>query len=98
MEKDVDRSRSIVRRGCAARPAGSTATSMPGRYLTPSPVFYEVTMAMEQHTYSFPKVTPCDPRELREVLRAARRDSVASERQREADRAQRRPATVRRDG
>ncbi|MDX8150875.1 hypothetical protein SK069_04660 [Patulibacter brassicae] len=55
-------------------------------------------MAMEQHTYSFPKVTPCDPRELREDLRAARRESVASERQREADRAQRRPATVRRDG
>jgi hypothetical protein len=68
------------------------------RYLTPLPVFYEVTMAMEQHTYSFPKVTPCDPRELREDLRAARRESVASERQREADRAQRRPATVRRDG
>jgi len=50
---------------------------------------------MEQHTYSFPKVTPCDPRELREDLRASRRSSVASDRQRDADRVERRPDTVR---
>ncbi len=29
---------------------------------------------MDQHTYSFPKVTPVDPDELREGIRAARRD------------------------
>ncbi|MCK9249839.1 MAG: hypothetical protein M0P31_12805 [Solirubrobacteraceae bacterium] len=28
---------------------------------------------MDQHTYSFPKVTPADPDELRERLRVARR-------------------------
>ena len=29
---------------------------------------------MNQNTYSFPKVTPVDPEELREDLRASRRD------------------------
>lgn len=28
---------------------------------------------MDQHTYSFPKVSPADPHELRETLRALRR-------------------------
>jgi hypothetical protein len=34
---------------------------------------------MNQHTYSFPKVTPADPRELRESLRAIRREAAADE-------------------
>ncbi|MBF6619650.1 MAG: hypothetical protein ITG02_05405 [Patulibacter sp.] len=29
---------------------------------------------MNQHTYSFPKVTPVDPEELREGIRSSRRD------------------------
>jgi hypothetical protein len=33
---------------------------------------------MNQHTYSFPKVTPVDARELREELRASRRQAAAS--------------------
>ncbi len=32
---------------------------------------------MDQHTYSFPKVTPVDPDELRAGIRAARRDVPA---------------------
>lgn len=32
---------------------------------------------MNQNTYSFPKVTPVDPEELREDLRASRRDPQA---------------------
>lgn len=31
---------------------------------------------MEQHTYSFPKVSPADPHELRESLRATRREAA----------------------
>ncbi len=34
---------------------------------------------MNQHTYSFPKVTPVDPDELREGLRASRRDLPTNE-------------------
>ncbi|MEV4422164.1 hypothetical protein AB0L40_19615 [Patulibacter sp. NPDC049589] len=30
---------------------------------------------MDQHTYSFPKVSPADPHELRESLRATRREA-----------------------
>lgn len=33
---------------------------------------------MNQHTYSFPKVTPVDPEELREDLRSSRRDQPAN--------------------
>lgn len=32
---------------------------------------------MDQHTYSFPKVSPADPHELRETLRATRRENAA---------------------
>ncbi|WP_210492382.1 hypothetical protein [Patulibacter sp. SYSU D01012] len=32
---------------------------------------------MDQNTYSFPKVTPADPQELRETLRANRRETTA---------------------
>ncbi|MGX6449496.1 hypothetical protein ACVU7I_15735 [Patulibacter sp. S7RM1-6] len=40
---------------------------------------------MDQHTYSFPKVTPADPHELRENVRASRRESAdrADERRRD---------------
>jgi hypothetical protein len=33
---------------------------------------------MEQHTYSFPKVSPADPHELRETLRASRREAAGT--------------------
>lgn len=33
---------------------------------------------MEQHTYSFPKVSPADPHELRESLRATRREAAGT--------------------
>lgn len=47
---------------------------------------------MDQNTYSFPKVSPADPHELRESLRASRREAgaVAAERRRDED-ARRRP-------
>lgn len=32
---------------------------------------------MDQNTYSFPKVSPADPHELRESLRAVRREAGA---------------------
>jgi hypothetical protein len=34
---------------------------------------------MEQHTYSFPKVSPADPHELRESLRATRREAAGTQ-------------------
>lgn len=34
---------------------------------------------MNQHTYSFPKVSPADPDELREALRATRLAMVADQ-------------------
>lgn len=34
---------------------------------------------MEQHTYSFPKVSPADPHELRESLRATRREAAGDQ-------------------
>lgn len=45
---------------------------------------------MDQNTYSFPKVSPADPHELRESLRAVRRearaDAAKSRREDDADR------------
>ncbi|MGE4426003.1 MAG: hypothetical protein AB7G37_06090 [Solirubrobacteraceae bacterium] len=52
---------------------------------------------MDQHTYSFPKVTPADPDELRERLRVARRAAAAAARDDEPD-AARRPDGPRRNG
>lgn len=52
---------------------------------------------MDQHTYSFPKVTPVDARELREDLRAARRSSAASDQRQSGRDDERRDAPVRRD-
>lgn len=34
---------------------------------------------MNQHTYSFPKVTPVDPDELREDLRLSRRHAAGTD-------------------
>ncbi|WP_157260957.1 hypothetical protein [Patulibacter minatonensis] len=45
----------------------------------------------DQHTYSFPKVSPADPHELRESLRAVRRrasDAAATTRREAEARAQ----------
>lgn len=47
---------------------------------------------MDQRTYSFPKVSPADPHELRESLRAMRReagDRQADARREDADRRRR---------
>ena len=46
----------------------------------------------DQNTYSFPKVSPADPHELRESLRARRRESAdAAARARRDEDADRRP-------
>jgi hypothetical protein len=42
---------------------------------------------MDQHTYSFPKVSPADPHELREALRATRREAAATARPDTSERA-----------
>jgi hypothetical protein len=47
---------------------------------------------MDQNTYSFPKVSPADPHELRESLRAVRREASAeAARDRRDEDARRRP-------
>jgi hypothetical protein len=40
---------------------------------------------MDQNTYSFPKVSPADPHELRESLRARRREASDDQRRRDED-------------
>lgn len=44
---------------------------------------------MDQNTYSFPKVTPADPQELRESLRANRRETTDRDESRRRDDARR---------
>ncbi|WP_320671461.1 hypothetical protein [Patulibacter defluvii] len=51
---------------------------------------------MDQHTYSFPKVTPVDAQELREDLRAARRQSATGDPRRAEREGERRDAPARR--
>lgn len=46
---------------------------------------------MNQNTYSFPKVSPADPHELRESLRARRREAGPDAAKRRDEDARRRP-------
>lgn len=51
----------------------------------------------DQNTYSFPKVSPADPHELRESLRAVRRQAVDAETSSRRDADERRRRRERRD-
>jgi hypothetical protein len=52
---------------------------------------------MDQNTYSFPKVSPADPRELRESLRAVRREASSDAAQGRRDEDARRRLDARRN-